>query len=545
MTATSPDVDRILASVPHLQSGPGGAIGVVKDGKVVGTRIWGYADLDRRVPMTAQTHFPICSISKQMVCLVMQSLLQKLAPPMLERKIDPAEQFEEELRRLLPNLKDRGDLRFADLYNMQSGIRDYWAMTTLWGARPDGPFSLLHEAPQSLDRVRSFHFTPGTEYSYSNVNFHVLGRILENVSGISLDQLLVERLFIPAGMSSAKLCPNTSGLPLPLVGYEGNAKVGYFAATNRIEWAGDAGIAASLEDMLAYEQYLDRSLLDTESLYAQTSKRQTFRDGKPADYGYGLARAKMAGREAIMHGGALRGFRHLRVQLPSERLSVVALHNYELDPTMPIEHVVKKLLGWEEPKKSTFQPSAQWKGDFLDEDSQLYLEVKPGDQDKPGKVSINYGPGNGGETVTLTSETEAANPGMKVRLENDVLHVERIKDNRTLRATRIQPLEDAALAEAASSVYAGTYHCGESESTFNVTHEGGALYGSFDGFLGQGPIWLMRCLGRDVWALGNPRAMDSTPPGDWTIVFRREEGGRVSGCTVGCWLARKVEYVRL
>lgn len=127
MTAPTPDVDRILAGVPHLQRGPGGVVAVVKDGKVVGKHSWGYADMDQRIPMTAQMHFPICSISKQMVCLVMQSLLHKPAPLMLERKGEPAEQFEAELRKLLPVLTSH-DLKVADLYNMQSGIRDYWAM---------------------------------------------------------------------------------------------------------------------------------------------------------------------------------------------------------------------------------------------------------------------------------------------------------------------------------------------------------------------------------------------------------------------------------
>ena len=189
-------------------------------------------------------------------------------------------------------------------------IFSLFVRTTLWGARPDDRFSLLHDAPQALDRIKSYHFASGTEYSYSNVNFHVLGRILENVSGISLAQLLAQRLFVPAGMNTASLCPNTNGLPLPIVGYEGNDKVGYFAATNRIEWAGDAGIAASLEDMIAYEMYLDRSLSDSDSLYAITSKQQEFRDGTPAAYGFGLIHTKVAGQSCIAHGGALRGFRH-------------------------------------------------------------------------------------------------------------------------------------------------------------------------------------------------------------------------------------------
>lgn len=423
---------------------------------------------------------------------------------------------------------------------------DIECRTTLWGAKPDDKFSILHDAPQALDRTKSLHFAPGTEYSYSNVNFHVLGRILEEITGMNLAQILVERVFIPAGMSSAGLCPNTNGLPLPIVGYEGNDTVGYFAATNRIEWAGDAGIAASLEDMIAYEQYLDRSLSDPDSPYATTSKQQHFRDGTPASYGYGLARSERAGKTAISHGGALRGFRHERLQIPTERLSVVVLLNYEAPPSLFTDHVLNKILDHEDagPKSITAAPGL--KGDYLDPKTQLYLEIKAGEGVKPGTLAMNYGPGNTGATVKLTSETTAESPGTKLRLDGDTLHVERSDDNRTIQAQRIQPPADAAVTLAASTNIVGRYYCEQSDSTFTVSGEDGVLHGSFDGFLGKGPIWLMRHLGESVWALGNPRSLDSTPPGDWTVVFKRSEDGKeVEGCTVGCWLARKLDYKKV
>jgi len=123
------DIDRILAAVPGLSRGPGGVVAVVKDGRLLGQRAWGYADLDRRIPMTTKTQFPICSISKQMVCLAMVSLLRDPTPLMKERGGDVAKQFEDELQKLLPNLPcGNGGVTLADLYNMQSGIRDYWAM---------------------------------------------------------------------------------------------------------------------------------------------------------------------------------------------------------------------------------------------------------------------------------------------------------------------------------------------------------------------------------------------------------------------------------
>jgi D-aminopeptidase len=47
-----------------------------------------------------------------------------------------------------------------------------------------------------------------------------------------------------------------------------------------------------------------------------------------------------------------------------------------------------------------------------------------------------------------------------------------------------------------------------------------------------------------MWALPCPRALDHTPPGDWTLSVRRE-GGRVVGLSVGCWLARGLAYDRI
>ena len=131
MAASTDKISDILNAVPHLRRGTGGVAAVVQNGKVLGKRAWGYADLNQRIPMTTKTVFPICSISKQMVCLAMQSLLQKPTASMTERGESPEEQMEAELHRLLPHLKEAkggADLKVADLYNMQSGIRDYWAM---------------------------------------------------------------------------------------------------------------------------------------------------------------------------------------------------------------------------------------------------------------------------------------------------------------------------------------------------------------------------------------------------------------------------------
>lgn len=70
------------------------------------------------------------------------------------------------------------------------------------------------------------------------------------------------------------------------------------------------------------------------------------------------------------------------------------------------------------------------------------------------------------------------------------------------------------------------------------------LYGMFNGAFGRGPPHLMAYQGGTVWTLADPRAMDDTPPGDWTVVFNRDQTGKADKVTIGCWLARNLEFVK-
>jgi D-aminopeptidase len=100
-----------------------------------------------------------------------------------------------------------------------------------------------------------------------------------------------------------------------------------------------------------------------------------------------------------------------------------------------------------------------------------------------------------------------------------------------------------ASGEAPDDV-AGLWRCEELEADLTIAEAGGALYGAFSGFLGQGRMELLEPIGRDMLALPCPRALDHTPPGDWTLAVQRE-GERAVAITVGCWLARGLTYRRV
>ncbi|KAJ5242664.1 Peptidase S12 aminopeptidase DmpB domain C [Penicillium citrinum] len=532
-------IEQVLETTARRYGGPGGAIAVIKDGNLLGQRIWGYADLDKRIPLTPRTQMPICSITKQFLCGLMLDLERNPPQHMADKGIDIRTQFTEKLHQLLrPELTQDTNLTIQNLCDMQSGIRDYWAMTVLWGANPEDQFLIERDGSAAIERTRSFHFQPGTEFSYCNVNFYILARVIEQVTGEPLGKLLEERILIPAGMETALLCPDTAQHPGPCMGYEGSEKTGYRTAINKIEWAGDAGLVASLSDMVAYETYLDRIYPDSQSWYHTAIQPQTFSDGNAAKYHYGLGHVNIEGLDTVGHGGALRGYRLHRRHVPSERLSVVVLFNHEADASVAVDDVIRGLLDKSKPAPKKIDASPDWIGTFLDRDSEMAISVSKGAQ--PGEICISYAYHPDTEVVRLTSSNEAKSNSMSASVDGDTLRVHRFSDNRKLDGRRIVRRE--SIFEETS--FQGDYYCSETESTFHCDGDAGILYGSFDGYLGRGPASPMKYLGDDVWALTCQRGLDAPAPGDWTLAFHRNEKGSIVDVKIGCWLAKGLVFTK-
>jgi D-aminopeptidase len=90
----------------------------------------------------------------------------------------------------------------------------------------------------------------------------------------------------------------------------------------------------------------------------------------------------------------------------------------------------------------------------------------------------------------------------------------------------------------------GVFDNAELGASFTCVDAGGTLYGAFSGFLGNGVMQLLVPVAADVWMLPMPRALDHAPPGDWTLAFQRDGDGRVESVRIGCWLARRLLFIR-
>jgi D-aminopeptidase len=518
MTSLSARLDGIVDAIPRAFPGPGGAIAALRNGETVLRHTWGWANAERRIPFTPRSLFRMCSITKQFTCAVV-----------LDAFPDPSV-LDADIRARLPRLQQDAP-RALHLCHNQSGLRDYWAVAMLHGSPAEAPFGDT-EATRIVAGTRSLHFAPGTRYSYVNQNFRLLSDIVQERTGRGFGEHLRSQVFDRAGMASALLAADTRAMPDGTEGYEGTTAGGFRAAENRIMWTGDAGLGASLDDMIAWERHIDATRDDPDALYSRLSAPVTFADGTPAAYGFGLGRRSELGRAVTGHGGALRGWRSHRLYVPSERVSVVVMFNHLSDAHEAAVDVLAAVLGEDKPPHAAPAPKPDWLGAYIEPESGLSVRIEPATD---GQIRLRYG--HVADILDMRADGSAGDDTVRLRPGDGGLWLDRPLEN---QSSRLQPCGGSATKDVA-----GRYRCDELDAELTVTDAGGVLYGGFSGFLGQGRMESLSPVGPDLWVLPCPRALDHTPPGDWTLAFRRDGSGRAAGVEVGCWLARHVSYTRI
>ena len=510
--------ERVIAELPKAYPGPGGAVAVLRDGETLARHAWGWANCERRIAFSPNTLFRMCSITKQFTSALALEAFPDLGA------------LDGDVRARMPRLEAAAPSALHLAHN-QSGLRDYWALAMLMGSPAEAPFGDT-EAERIVASTRTLQFAPGARYSYCNQNFRILSDVLQTRAGRSFAELLRKKLFDRAGMATALLASDTRALPDGAEGYEGNPVIGFRPAVNRIHWTGDAGLAASLDDMIAWERFIDATRDDESSPYRKLCAPVSFADGATAAYGFGLARRVEFGRLVTGHGGALRGWRSHRLYVPSERISVVVMFNHLSDAQAAAFEVLAALLGEPRSRPDATLAAPDWLGAYIEPETGLAARIeRAGD----GEVVLRFG--HAAERLPLQADGSAGREATRLRRAADGLWMDRPGENQSSRLTPVSGTPSLDVA--------GVYRCDALDAELTVADAGGVLYGAFSGPLGQSRMELLIPVADDLCALPCPRALDHTPPGDWTLAFARDAQGRVSGATVGCWLARGLRYARV
>jgi CubicO group peptidase (beta-lactamase class C family) len=320
---TAAKVDGLFASWDTTVS-PGGALAVIKDGAIVYERGYGMAKLEDGLVNTPDKVFDIGSVSKQFTAACVAMLVR-----------DGKVRVEDDIRKYLPDMPAYGKtVTVGHLLHHTSGLRDYNALLELAGFRPDADSPTVEEAVEIIRRQKRLNYAPGEEYSYTNSGFFLLSRIVERVSGLSLNAFAQERIFKPLGMTRTLFQDDhTRIIKDRATGYTEAEGGGFKVCLSNWDETGDGNVYTTVRDLALWDQAfysgaLGRDLMD------MLQTRGVLNSGKTIDYAWGLVIGEYKGLKVVQHGGAWVGFRAALVRFPDERFSVIILANLDsIDPS--------------------------------------------------------------------------------------------------------------------------------------------------------------------------------------------------------------------
>jgi CubicO group peptidase (beta-lactamase class C family) len=308
------EIDALLQAA-YQPNEPGAAIIAVCQGQPVFRKGYGLANLEHGIPITPDTVFRLASITKQFTAVATLMLVEQglLA-------------LDDPITRFWPDYPTHAHtITVEHLLTHTSGIRSYTDMPEwppLW--RKD------FQVQELIDffKYQPMQFAPGTRWAYNNSGYHLLGAIIEQLSGLSYEAFMRQRIFEPLGMRQSCYDQPARIIPKRAAGYQkgehGYSNAEYLSMTQPYA----AGALASTVDDLAI---WDRALADGKLLQQATLERAwtpyRLADGSLTNYGYGWHISTWQGLPTMEHSGGIHGFATYALRMPSEQAFVAVLSN--------------------------------------------------------------------------------------------------------------------------------------------------------------------------------------------------------------------------
>jgi len=319
MSSFTNRVDTLFSQWDTTAS-PGCVLAVIKDGEFIYKRGYGMADLERGMPITAESIFDIGSTGKQFTATVI-AILAKQGILALD---DPISKYLPEM----PAYANKITIRH--LIHHTSGIRDYLTLMNLRGMLVENIYAedLLLDL---ITRQKGLNFKPGNEYLYSNSGYFLLGAIAQRVTGKHITEIIKEHILAPLGMKHTTF--NKDYRPIVkhrAMSYDLGEEDGTFINAVALSGGfGDGALLTNIEDLLLWDcNFYNNKLNNAQAdLLDQLHNTGRLNNGKPINYAFGLVVDSYNGQKIVQHGGSWAGYRTEMMRFPDQRFTVICISN--------------------------------------------------------------------------------------------------------------------------------------------------------------------------------------------------------------------------
>ena len=286
-----------------------GTILVAQNSRIILSKGYGYANLEWEVLNTPATKFRIASLTKQFtaaaVLLLEEKKKLKINEPINQYITDAPSAWKE--------------VTIFHLLTHTSGIPNYtrfpnFAAMTTTSKTPIEQIALFRNSP--------LNFLPGENFEYNNSGYVLLGYLIEQISGHSYENFIMDNIFKPLGMNDSGYDSHSQIILHRASGYMVNSKGFCNADYLDMSIPYSAGsLYSTTIDLLRWEEGLfGGKILSTTSVKKMMTPFKN-------DYGLGVRIYSLGGHETISHAGGTSGFNTKLIYSPDDKLTVIVLAN--------------------------------------------------------------------------------------------------------------------------------------------------------------------------------------------------------------------------
>ncbi|HEY0157149.1 MAG TPA: serine hydrolase domain-containing protein [Thermoanaerobaculia bacterium] len=301
----------LAAGVPAVQ------IAVSERGRIIYSEAFGVTDKQSATAATPRSVLQVGSLTKQFTAAAILRLAERGALSLDDR-----------IEKFVPEFNPRGEtITLRQLLSHTSGLRRSWYLPgPPW---PDLTAPVTREqVVQALNSGQLLDFPPGTQWSYSNAAYLLLGYAIESITGMSYADFIHTELALPLGLMQTGVC-GTSNLPLP----EGHGLVSgkwirLPSLHPSVPWSAGS-LCSTASDLARWSHLLATGYAMLPASYATMTTPARFKDNSVVLNGYalGVVAANVLGQPAVYHDGAIDGFESYLLYFPQQDTAIAVITN--------------------------------------------------------------------------------------------------------------------------------------------------------------------------------------------------------------------------